>query len=49
MMVMQAGASGFFVKPFEDDEFLASVHQTLGDAVSDHQHSISIAYQGSRR
>ena len=32
-MVMQAGASGFFLKPFENDEFLASVHQALGDAV----------------
>ena len=46
-MVMQAGASGFFVKPFEDDEFLASVHHALGDAVSDNQHSTCFA-QGTR-
>jgi two-component system response regulator FixJ len=47
MIVMQAGASGFFVKPFEDDEFLASVHQALGDAVLDNQHSTCLAAQGS--
>lgn len=46
-IVMQAGASGFFVKPFEDDEFLASVHQALGDAVLDNQHSTCLAAQGS--
>ena len=49
MIVMQAGASGFFVKPFEDDEFLAAVHKVLGNAVPDNQHSISLAYQGSLR
>ena len=37
MIVMQAGAFGFFVKPFEDDEFLASVHHVLDDAVSNNQ------------
>lgn len=47
MIVMQAGASGFFVKPFEDDEFLASVHHALGDAVLDDEHSICLAAQGS--
>ena len=49
MIVMQAGASGFFVKPFEDDEFLASVHHALGDTVLENQHSISLAYEGSLR
>jgi FixJ family two-component response regulator len=47
-IVMQAGAFGFFVKPFEDDEFLASVHQALGDAVPDDQHSACFASQGAR-
>ena len=47
VIVMQAGASGFFVKPFEDGEFLASVHHALGDAVSDNQHSTLLAARGS--
>ena len=47
MIVMQAGASGFFVKPFEDDEFLASVHQALGDAVLADQQSTCLAAQAS--
>jgi two-component system, LuxR family, response regulator FixJ len=49
MIVMQAGASGFFLKPFEDDEFLASVHQALGDAVLYSQHSTRLAAQGSEK
>jgi len=50
VIVMQAGASGFFLKPLEDDEFLAAVHQALGDAVSDNddQPSICFAPQGAR-
>lgn len=47
-IVMQAGAFGFFLKPFENDEFLASVHQALGDAVSDNQHSTRLASTGAR-
>lgn len=39
-IVMQAGASGFFVKPFDGDEFLTSVHRALGDAVSNNQPSL---------
>ena len=30
----QVGAVGFFLKPFDDHEFLASVHQALGHARS---------------
>jgi FixJ family two-component response regulator len=29
----QVGAVGFFIKPLDDREFLASVHQALGHAV----------------
>jgi len=47
MIVMQAGAFGFFVKPFEDDEFLASVHHVLDDAVSNNQQSTCLAAQAS--
>jgi DNA-binding NtrC family response regulator len=31
-MVMQAGAFGFLIKPFKDDEFLAMVHRALSDS-----------------
>ncbi len=45
LIVMQAGAFGFFVKPLENDEFLAAVHQALDDAVSDDQHATCFASQ----
>jgi FixJ family two-component response regulator len=31
-IAMQIGAVGFFVKPFDDEQFLAAVHQVLGSA-----------------
>jgi FixJ family two-component response regulator len=31
----QVGAVGFFVKPFDDQGFLALVHQALGQVVPD--------------
>ena len=46
--VMQAGASGFFIKPFDDDDFLTSVHQALGDAVRNKRHSTRSLSNGGR-
>ncbi|HEU5237856.1 MAG TPA: response regulator [Pyrinomonadaceae bacterium] len=34
----QVGAAGFFIKPLDDREFLASVHQALGHAVQGRDH-----------
>jgi DNA-binding NtrC family response regulator len=31
-MLMQAGAFAFFMKPFDDDQFLNAVHRALGDS-----------------
>ena len=33
--VMQAGAFAFFIKPFDDYQFLSAVHRALGHSISD--------------
>ena len=47
--VMQAGAYGFFVKPFDDDEFLTTVYQALGDAAPDNRHPTCLCSEGGRK
>jgi two-component system, LuxR family, response regulator FixJ len=47
--VMQAGAYGFFVKPFDDDEFLTRVHQALDDATPNNRHSTPVCLEGARK
>jgi FixJ family two-component response regulator len=46
---MQAGACGFFVKPFDDDEFLTTVHQALDDATPNNRHSTPVCLEGARK
>src|SRR5213592_3414822 len=31
--VMQAGIAAFFIKPFDDDQFLSAVHRALGHSI----------------
>jgi Response regulator len=34
LIATQVGAVGFFLKPFDDEQFLAAVHQALGTAAA---------------
>jgi len=39
--VMSAGAFAFFIKPFDDDQFLSAVHRALGHSVPEKKAELS--------
>jgi FixJ family two-component response regulator len=46
-MVMQAGAFGFLIKPFKDNEFLAIVQRALGDSPGEGYQAIPTSERGA--
>ena len=46
-MVMQAGAFGFLIKPFKDNEFLAIVQRALGDSAGEGRQAIPTSERGA--
>jgi FixJ family two-component response regulator len=46
-MVTQAGAFGFLIKPFQDNEFLAIVQRALGDSAGEGRQAIPTSERGA--